>query len=147
MESSSPPVQPSYATIATGDAINELRARFNETPVQTSFNDPIVPSLANVMTAHNPPSKMQSPAAAVTTAHNPPSKMQPVQAPPQPRTIPSSPNAASSRPEVVSPNTARKRLMAQCMAEAAGSNKAMLPSQVKAAKRKTTKSRVERFIA
>jgi len=148
-----PPVQPSYATIATGDAINELRAKFNETPVQTSFNDPIVPSLAAVMTAHNPPSKMQSPAAAVTTAHNPPSKMQPVQAPhqpaqapPQPRTIPSSPNASSSRPEVVSPNTQRKRLMAQCMAEAAGSNKAMLPSQVKAAKRKTTKSRVERFI-
>jgi len=148
-----PPVQPSYATIATGDAINELRAKFNETPVQTSFNDPIVPSLAAVMTAHNPPSKMQTPPAAVSTAHNPPSKMQPAQAPhqpaqapPQPRMIPSSPNASSSRPEVVSPNTQRKRLMAQCMAEAAGSNKAMLPSQVKAAKRKTTKSRVERFI-
>jgi len=37
--------------------------------------------------------------------------------------------------------------MAQCMSEAAGiKNASVLPSQVKAAKRKTTKSRVERFI-
>merc|ERR1719374_426587 len=147
-----PPLQPSYSSIATGDAISELRARFNETPTQASFNDPVVPQ-PHVITAA---------AAAATTAnnysaspaHNPPSKMYPPAQPAQPaqqaqqvRSVPASPPKHSSREEVVSPNTQRKRLMAQCMSEAAGmKNASILPSQVKAAKRKTTKSRVERFI-
>jgi len=128
-----PPVQPSYSSIATGDAISELRARFNETPVQSTFSDPVPPSPSAICASHNPPSKI----------HDPPQNFN---RPLPSKSVPQSPTY-SSREEVVSPNSQRKRLMAQCMSEAAGiKNASVLPSQVKAAKRKTTKSRVERFI-
>lgn len=126
-----PPLQPSYTAIATGDAISELRARFNTTPVQQPFNDPVTPSPAALSTTHNPPSKMHS--APQNNTWNQ-------------KAVPQSPNL-STRAEVVSPNSQRKRVMAQCMSEAAGmTNGHMLPSQMKAAQRKSTKSRTERFI-
>jgi len=128
-----PPLQPSYASIATGDAISELRSRFNESPIQPSFHNPIAPSPSVFNVPHNPPSKMHSP-------------LQNNDKPPPTKLIQQSPTS-STRQEVVSPNTQRKRLMAQCMSEAAGiKNASVIPSQLKAAKRKTTKSRVERFI-
>jgi len=128
-----PPLQPSYTSIATGDAISELKTRFNETPLQSTFNDPIAPLPPASSTTHNPPSKMHLPAQNNVMA-------------PPPRVVPQSPTS-STRAEVVSPTTQKKRVMAQCMSEVAGiKNAAVLPSQVKAAKRKTTKSRVERFI-
>merc|ERR1719383_1312541 len=141
-----PPLQPSYSSIATGDAISELRARFNETPTQASFNDPVVPQ-PHVIAAAAAAAAATANTYSASPAHNPPSKMYPpAQQAQQARSVPASPPKHSSREEVVSPNTQRKRLMAQCMSEAAGmKNSSILPSQVKAAKRKTTKSRVERF--
>jgi len=149
-----PPLQPSYSSIATGDAISELRARFNETPTQASFNDPVVPQPHVIAAAAAAAAAATANTYSASPAHNPPSKMYPPTQPAQPaqqaqqvRSVPASPPKHSSREEVVSPNTQRKRLMAQCMSEAAGmKNASILPSQVKAAKRKTTKSRVERFI-
>merc|ERR1712212_1298992 len=121
-----PPLQPSYTSIAAGDAISELKTRFNETPLQSTFNDPIAPLPPASSTTHNPPSKMH-----LLAQNN-------VMAPP-PRVVPQSPTS-STRAEVVSPTTQKKRVMAQCMSEVAGiKNAAVLPSQVKAAKRKTTK--------
>merc|ERR1712142_392236 len=153
-----PPLQPSYASMATGDAIAELRSRFNETPVQAGFNDPVPPSppahVITSATSHNPPSKMHPPPDAsyngrsmVPDASYNGRSMVPDASYNDMRSMPASPTRHSSRPEVVSPASQKKRLMAQCMSEVASlKNAAVLPSNVKSARKKTTKSRVERFI-
>merc|ERR1712142_670062 len=164
-----PPLQPSYASMATGDAIAELRSRFNETPVQAGFNDPVPPSppahVITSATSHNPPSKMHPPpdasyngrSMAPDASYNGRSmvpdasyngrSMVPDASYNGMRSMPASPTRHSSRPDVVSPESQKKRLMAQCMSEVASvKNASVLPSKVKSARKKTTRSRVERFI-